>query len=235
LYFESNVTGATVDTGTPTGIRWYLGNTLYGAENKLGVGINFGTADTGRVINNIIYGFTTGISATSSTQSFSDYNDMYNNTTDVTNWIKGRNGVTVNPSFTNVGQVTGTTGAFVAGNNKLVDTNKNFTTAGVVAGDTVLITGGTGAPSPSYHYLIDSISTTTNPNDTLNITIPAGPGTNTTADKTYQITIGHNFAVGPALKAAAFPGAINGTNTTGYTDTGAVQRQEGLSGYVFGG
>ncbi len=185
-------------SGVNVSLTNVTGNTLYGSENKLGFGVWMfsGTTDI-RFLNNIVYGFVTGVHH-QDTQSigYDNYNDYYNNTNDVTSagqWQKGANSIAVNPSFTNVSQVTGTAGAFVAGNNKLVDTTKDFTAAGVVAGDAVLITAGTGAPNPLYYFLIDSITTTTNANDTLNITIPAGPGTDTTADKVYQITTGHNF------------------------------------------
>lgn len=228
--FEGFTTAALAWSGTPTGMIYIIKNTIYGYANTSGTGISLGNAGTATIENNIITGFATGVSVSAETENYDDYNNYYNNDTDVTNWYKGRNSIALNPSFTNVSQVTGTAGAFVAGNNKLVDTTKNFTSLGVVAGDSVLITGGTGAPSPSYPYLIDSISTTTNANDTLNITIPAGPGTDTTTDKVYQITIGHNFAVGTNMKAVGFPGAFTGSNSTGYTDIGAVQRQEQASG-----
>ena len=42
-------------------------------------------------------------------------------------------------------------------------------------------------------YGISSIATTTNPNDTL--VLDLAPGTNTTADKVYQMTVGNNFAL----------------------------------------
>lgn len=210
-------------------------NTLYGAENKTGIGLNISNAASGRLIvmNNIFYGFVTGVSFnTANDSNYSNYNDYFNNTTDRTNWKLGANDATVNPSFTNATQVTGTAGAFVAGNNKLVDTTKNFSSLGVVAGNFIYIVSGTG--STAGIYLIDSISTTTNPNDTLNITTPNSPGTSTTTDKVYQITLGYNFAVGTNLKALGFPGAFQGASptgpTTGFLDIGAAQRQEPSGG-----
>ena len=194
-----NVTAAIRYTGNDADHHLIMNNTLYGAENTIGIGISLASGVTDVfLINNIIYGFATGVShAAVQSVGFDNYNDYNNNDTDVTNWTKGANDVTTAPGFTNVTQITGTTGAFVAGGSKLVDTNKNFTTLGVAAGEIVYITGGTG--STTKKYLIDSISTTTNPNDTLNITVPASPGTNTTADKTYQITLGHNFAITGAI------------------------------------
>src|SRR5204863_5745937 len=103
------------------------------------------------------------------------------------------------------------------------------TTLGVVAGqDCVYIVSGTGVTAGIYG--ISSISTTTNPSDTLNLDI--NPGTNTTADKTYQITLGHNFAIGANLRALGFPGAFQASLTTGYADIGAVQRQEKGHGLI---
>ncbi len=173
-----------------------IGNTIYGAENKLGTGINMAAGTKNIIVlNNIFYGLATGIThASTQTDCYGNWNDFFNNTNDVsaaTQWQKGTNDIAVNPSFTNVTQVTGTTGKFVGGNGQLIDTSKNFTSLGVAAGQIVYVVSGTG--STVSNYLIDSISTTTNPNDTLNITLPAGPGTNTTADKVYQITLGHNF------------------------------------------
>ena len=227
---ESCVTNAIVFTGAQTGDFLISGNTLYGSENTTGTGGNFITGTTQvKILNNIIYGFVTGVShADVQTVGYDDYNDYNNNDSDVSNWTKGANDSVLAPSFTNVGQVTGTTGVFVAGGSKLVDTSKDFTALLVAAGDIVYIVSGTGVTAGNY--LIDSISTTTNPNDTLNITIPASPGTNTTADKVYQITTGHNFAIGTNLKALGFPGAFQGGLTTGYMDIGAVQRVEPVGG-----
>ncbi len=232
-----HVTAAIRYTGADTDFHFIRNNTLYGAENTIGIGVSLASGVTDvELIGNIIYGFATGVShGAVQSVGFDNYNDYNNNDTDVTNWTKGANDSALAPTFTNVTQVTGTTGAFVEGGSKLVDTSKNFTTLGVAAGEIVYITGGTG--STTRKYLIDSISTTTNPNDTLNITVPASPGINTTADKTYQITLGHNFAIGTNLKALGFPGAFQGGLTTGYLDIGAVQRQEpagGGSGYSRG-
>lgn len=222
-----NVTAAIQYTGAMVNVVFGKNNTLYGAENTVGIGVSLatGTVDD-YLFNNIIYGFVTGVSHADATQTvgFDDYNAYNNNDTDVTNWTKGANDSTAAPGFTNVTQVTGTTGAFVAGGSKLVDTSKNFTTLGVAADDIVYITGGTG--TTTRKYVINSISTTTNPNDTLNITVPASPGTDTTANKTYQITLGHDFSIGTNLKALGFPGAFQGATTTGYMDIGGAQRQE---------
>lgn len=228
---ESNVSGA-ITEGAAAGVSCYLSNTLYGSVNKTGIGITFATGAVNIVVfNNIIYGFTTGVShADVQTVGWDDYNNYFNNTSDVSKWQKGPNCTALDPAFVNAAQVTGTAGKFAAGNDRIIDTTKNFTTLGVTAGqDFVYIVSGTGVTAGQYK--ISSIATTTNPNDTL--VLDLAPGTNTTADKVYQITIGHNFAIGTALKARGFPGAFPASLTTGYLDIGAVQRQEGLLGIVF--
>lgn len=220
------------NTGVPTGLYYVAGNTIYGAENKLGRLIALGGASRPTIFNNILYG---GVYAATSNVSglnyYDEFNDYYNNTVDVSSWTKGQSDISINPSFTNVAQVIGTHGAFVAGNNKIVDTTVNFISSGVVAGDCVMTTAGTGVLISSYPYLIDSITTTTNSNDTLNITLPAGPGTDTTADKTYQITIGHNFL--PTGTIAAYPGIFLGGFTTSSQSIGAVQKQASAGGTGF--
>lgn len=143
---ESNATAAISNTGAMSLMSLFMNNTLYGAETPNGTGIEFATGSTDvRLLNNIIYGFTTGVTHVD-TQSigFDDYNDYYNNTTDVSNWTKGSNDLALDPGFTDA---------------------------------------------------------------------PNG-----------------NFTIGTNLKAAGFPGAFNGSATTGYLDIGAVQRVEPTEG-----
>lgn len=206
------------DASTTTGL--ISGNTLYGSENKLGIGINIITGtDLMTVMNNNIYGFVTGITAADTqTVLYGDYNNFYNNTNDVsaaTQWQKGRNDISVAPSFANVAQVTGTTAT--SSTTTLTDSGKNFTTAGVVAGrDFLYVISGTGATAGIYG--ITAVGTTTLTTDISLGTISSGG--------TYQITTGKNFAVGTSLKAKGYPGLFPGGYTTGYLDIGAVQRQE---------
>lgn len=219
---ESNVTAAIKYSAAATGGTIVLNNTLYGSENTTGTGFLLTTGTTNvRFVNNIVSGFATGLSHPDSQfVAFDDYNDYYNNDSDVSNWQKGSHDIALNPQFFNVGQVTGTAGAFTAGNDRIVDTSKNFTVLGVVANqDYIYIVSGTGVTAGIY--AITSIATTTNPNDTL-VLSPA-PGTNTTADKVYQITTGHNFQIGQNLRSGAYPGVFPGALTTGYMDIGAVQ------------
>lgn len=200
-----------------------LGCTLYGAENKLGVGLNIvssGQSGLMQAMNNVFYGFTTAVScdvSANQTPQLSDFNDYFNNTTDNTNWYKGPNDQAVDPAFTSVSQITGTAGKFRAGNDAIVDTTKNFTALGVVAGrDKIYIISGTGSSAGIYG--VSSIATTTNPNDTL--VLDLAPGTNTTADKAYQLTVGHNFYQKKFM--AGFPGAFQASLTTGFSQIGAV-------------
>src|SRR3990167_10472711 len=74
---ESCVTNAIVFTGAQTGDFLISGNTLYGSENTTGIGGNFITGTTQvEILNNIIYGFVTGIShADVQTIGYDDYND----------------------------------------------------------------------------------------------------------------------------------------------------------------
>lgn len=215
-----------------TGLGIITNNTLYGSEDKYGIGMNLPTGVTDKTfMNNIVYGFVTGV-AHADTQSvgYDDYNDYFNNTNDVSaagQWQKGLNDVAINPGFASLTQILGTTGRFVSGGSTLIDTSKNFSALGIVAGvDIVHIRSGTGVTEEMAG--IASISTTTNPNDTLNLDI--NPGADVTADKVYSILLGHNFAVGVALKATGFPGAFPAGLTTGYMDIGAVQRQEPAGG-----
>ena len=197
-----------------------MGNTLYGAENKLGVGINYvgATSSSMLVMNNIVYGFVTGITHGSATQrgSFSNYNDFFNNTTDRTNWAAGVSSITTTPAFTNVTQVTGAT-ATTSGS-VLTQSGADFVTAGVTAGrDFIRLVSGTGITAGIYGITIVTATT---------LTLDIAPGTDATADKVFNITVGRNFRVGANMKAAGNPGSFNGINTVGYMDIGAVQRLE---------
>ncbi len=200
------------------------GNTFYGAENKLGIAIGIQTADaqTVTVLNNIFYGFATALSIADVQASVGqgDYNNFFNNTSDFTanHWQRGVNDLALNPLFTSVAQVKGTTATTTAGNH-LVDSGQTFVTKGVTAGrDYVYVVSGTGVTVGIYGILsVDSETQIT-----TDITLTA----NAVADKTYQITTGHNFAIGVNLKGMGFPGAFPGGLSTGSSDIGAVSRIE---------
>ena len=201
-------------------------NTIYGAENQRGTGINLSTGTTDvRIISNIIAGFATGIShADPQTVGADLYNAYYNNGADTNaNWALGRGSLTgTNPTFTNVVQRTNTTATTTAGNH-LVQSGATFQTWGITAGvDYVYTSGGTGVTAGAY--AISSLDSETQ--ITVDVTLSA----NATADKTWFIRQGHNFAIGTGLKALGFPGIFPGGLTTGFTDIGGAQRLESGTG-----
>lgn len=181
--FADNVTTAIDNLGLRLSNVVLAHCTLYGAENKLGTGVNLLTGTTDfKILNTIIYGFVTGVThADVQSVGFDDYNDYFNNTTDVTNWTKGANSIAVNPAFTSVAQLTGST-ATTSGS-VLTQSGGDFSTVTDNV-DFVYIKSGTGVTVGKY--MITSHTATT-------ITLDIAPGTNATADKVWQITTGHNF------------------------------------------
>ena len=193
-----------------------IGNTIYGSERKYGTGVSTSTGLVPVALNNILYGLVTGItSATANQTGYENYNDYFNNTTDATNYIKGPNSIAINPGFTNMGEIVGTTATLSA--LVLTDSSANFT--GVTdERDYVRILSGTGATAGYYRITAHTLTT---------LTLEVTAGTNATADKAYQITVGRVFSIGTNLKAKGFPGTFpNCASTIAYTDIGAVQRQE---------
>lgn len=212
-----------------------FGCTVHGTLDTRGTGIGMSDGVLRYGYGNIIAGCATGVSHSTALPNngwhYDDFNDYYNNDTDVSNWAKGPNDIAVDPAFTDVGQVTGTTGKFDAGGSKLIDTSKDFAALGVVAGDLVYISAGSGVTV--LFYGITSISTTTNPNDTLNLDV--SPGTNTTADKVYSIETGHNFLPTDAtVLAGGFLQQFPGGYTTGFPPIGAVTGEGGAAAFQTG-
>lgn len=195
-------------------------NTIYGAENKLGIGLSLSTGTgVSSFTNNIVYGCVTGVSDadTGYNDSYDDFNCYNNNTTDVTNWVKGPSDIATNPTFTSVAQVTGTTATTAAG--VLTDNSADF--SNVVAGrDFIYIISGTGVTAGVYGITAATLHT---------VTPDLAPGNNATGDKVYQITTGRNWAVGTNMKAMGSPGLFQGGVTTAATDIGAIQRVEPTS------
>lgn len=80
-----------------------VGNTFYGASSPAGSskGIDIITASQEyTILNNIFYGWVTGINSADAIQScISDYNNFYNNTTNRTNWPTGTNDIALDPGF----------------------------------------------------------------------------------------------------------------------------------------
>lgn len=74
-----------------------INNTLYNGNT----GISGSTSNGNLIFNNIIDSFINGINFTSTSKhTFIDYNNYYNNTTDVTGITKGPNAIAVDPQFT---------------------------------------------------------------------------------------------------------------------------------------
>ena len=216
---------------TGSGTVGYLhGNTIYGAENKINTaGLSIATGTKRQMTNNIIYGFATGVvQATANTIGFDDYNNYFNNTADVTastGWQKGTHDTAIDPGFSsNITQRSGSTATTTAGNH-LVQSGATFQTWGIVAGDILYVSSGTGPTAGMYQ--IASVDSETQITTTQTLTA------NATANKVWQITKGTNFAIANALKATGFPGTIPSTSSVGYMDVGAVQIQAGASGGSF--
>ncbi len=209
-------------TGTKTGVSFVHGNTIYGSENKdrgTAVSIATGSTNAARMSNNIVYGWTTGVSSVDSLIKifYLDFNNFYNNTTDVSNVTLGANVTTTNPSFQGVSQIALTTATTSNTGNTLTKTGATFVTSGVTAGrDFVYISSTSGTVGI---YTISSVDSETQ------LTLGQAPG-NSTGNVTASITLGHNFAVGTNPRAVGFPGVFPAALTTSYVDMGAVQRLE---------
>ncbi len=213
---SGNVTTAIDCTGTANAQTLIEGCTIYGSENKLGVGISIGASALGyTIINNILYGLTTAIAdANGVGASFGDFNAFNNNTANYSTFTAGANDVITAPSFTSIAQIKGTQATTAGG--VLTDNAADF--SNVVAGrDYIYLVSGTGVTAGVY-----GITTAT----LHSITPDIAPGNNVTADKIYQITTGRNFAIGTNYKALGFPGVFPLNTTTAYNDIGAVQRAE---------
>lgn len=196
-----------------------FGNTIYGTEEKRGTGILLAASHAeDSFINNIIYGWTNGISQTTSQlkSNMGFYNDFYNNTTDISNYSKSYSDLALDPQFVGATQITGTT-ATTSGS-VLTQSGGDFSTVTDNI-DYLHVVSGTGVTVG--RYLITSHTGTT-------LTTNNALGTSSGGDVVYYVTTGHNFAIGTNLKAQGFPGLI-GTETTSYLDKGAVQRQESTS------
>lgn len=213
-----NTAGLDIDYGDG-GRTVIIGNTIYGAEGKDAIGIDFAAASEQAVVmNNILYGLTTGIThGDATTNNYSDYNDYFNNTTDVTagNWVKGSHDLAVNPTFALVVR-SGATATTTAGNH-LVQSGATFQTWGVVAGDILRVLSGTGPTAKLY--TISSVDSETQVTTTQTLTA------NATADKVWEIITTDDMSIGSPVKAVAYPGIFSGGLTTGYRDMGAVQSQ----------
>lgn len=218
-----NCTTTAISNNSTTAEMTIYGNTIYGREAKMGVGISFTGANSAnnKVINNIIYGCTTGISVATgvTTTNLSYNNDFFNNTTDVTNWQKSSSDLALDPQFVGATQITGTTATTSA--SVLTQSGGNFSTVTDNV-DFLRVTSGTGVTTGGY--LITSHTTTT-------LTVNNALGTSVAGDVNYYIGTGHNFQIGTNLASLGVPNFVNsGSETTSYPDVGAVQRQPTAGG-----
>lgn len=223
--FAGNTTAAVNIATTTTGPVVLENVTLYGSENKLGIGLlAVANANNQIILNSIVYGFATGIDNDNvQNQNVDDWNTFYNNTANVSNaqeWTLGSNTVFVDPVFSNVTQVTGT-GA-TSSTNVLTDGSKDFTALGVTTNDYVYLSTGTGTGFTSAVFAISAVGTTTLTLSSNITSSGAGSGIE------YQMTLGKNFVpTASGVKGAGFPGAFQGGYTTGTMDIGGVQAPGG--------
>ena len=101
---ESCTTSAISFTSSASGHCLIFMNTLYGAETPAGIGIDVAAGVTDlRIMNNIIYGFVTGLTHATAGQTvgLENFNAYDNNTTDVTNFTLGSSSITTAITFTN--------------------------------------------------------------------------------------------------------------------------------------
>jgi hypothetical protein len=221
-YFIGNLIEDIADSGlhisTAGAIsNWVLGNTVVGAATPRGTGVLMVTATTDPlVLNNIIWGFTTGIAhANTQYSTFSDFNNFFNNTTNRTNIATGANDKALDPQFANVAEVTGTSATSAT---SVLTAGSAVDLSAVVPGrDYLYISSATGAATG--HYEITAVD-----NSADTVTLSPAPGTGSAI--TWSIITGRNYAIGTNLKGLGFPGAFPGGYTTAYTDIGGVQRQE---------
>lgn len=216
---EGCVTAAVNTSVAAAGKSMIYNCTLFGSLNTTGIGLSLTAGTTNiKIMNSIISGFATGVShADVQSIGFDDFNNYYNNDTDVSNWTKGASDIAVDPGFANVAQLTGTT-ATTSGS-VLTQSGADFTASGVVAGrDYIYLVSGTGVTVGIYG--ITAVGTTT-------LTLDIAPGTNATADKVWQINVGRNFAVGLGVRNKAFPTLYPGASISSYTNIGAAQAMPG--------
>lgn len=202
-------------------------STFYGVETKSpGLAIRLGAATANvRLYNNIFYGWTTGVGQTGSQlkANYGAYNCFFNNTANASLYTLDSTDITLDPSFTGASQITGST-ATTSGS-VLTQPSGDFSSVTDNV-DIVRVVSGTGVTTG--RYIITSHTSDT-------ITVSGTLGTSSAGNVVWIITVGHNFQVGANMKAAGYPGAFSGSESTGYLDIGGVQRQEpgGGGGGVF--
>lgn len=234
-----NVYGCIVENFSTAGITYTqsaaagsicCNNTVYGTEDRIGAGISSTNGASNVVMfNNNVYGCTTGMSITTP-RNLQDFNNFFNCGTAVTatTTTTAFNNTAIDPQFVNAVQRKGTTAITTTGNH-LVDSTALFQTWGIVPGqDYLRIRSGTGVTATVYGI----VSVDSETQITVDNTLPA----DATANKSWFINTGHNFALGSSLLGVGYPGVFPGGFTTGYPDIGAVQKQNtggGASSFTY--
>lgn len=216
--FEGCVSSAIRYTATNINNDVIANNTIYGSTADLGTGILMTNANRAKIIvNNIFYGLTTGISVTGGGTILGhrdNNNCFFSCGTNASSYTLNGTVVTTDPAFTDVGELSGS-GGVVAGSVLTVASATGI----VPLQDYVYIVSGTGATAGVYK-IVSNVGTAL----TLDIA-PGGSG----SDIVYRIITGHDFAVGTNMRALGYPGVFPATVaalSTGFTDLGAVQREE---------
>lgn len=208
-----------INAAPTIGQIFLAGNTLYGniAKNTV-IGIRCASGSQSmRFINNLITKCATGISVSTAAlaKDFSEYNNYFDNTTDVTNFTKGATDFATDPQITGVTQITGS-GATSA-TNVLTDGSANFSTV-TDNQDFLTIWSGSGTGIFLGKYLITAHTTTTL-TVSSNIT-SAGSG----SAISYEVTKGHNYRpTNTALIGTADPTTFFGGLTPNSLTNGGVQ------------
>ncbi len=215
--FSGNLTaGLQITSGTSFG-GCFKNCTFYGydASTPVGIGVDLASSTVGaRIFNGIFYGLTNAVNHALASQVVcsEDWNNFFGNTTNRTNFVTGPNSIALDPQFKNVVQRQGATATTTSGNH-LVQSGATFQTWGITPGTHFLyVVSGTGVTTGIYQIASVDSETQITTTETLSA--------NATADKTWYITTGLDFRVGPNMKGVAL------SNFSGSMDLGAVQRLE---------
>jgi len=187
-----NITNSSASSYTITG------NTFYGRSvTPVGIGLSLPTAGAGNILldGNIFSGCTTGISVgTQANSIMGTNNNFYNNTTDVTNYLKSQTDTALDPQFTDITEIAISNGTITGGTAVLTSSGADFSSVedNVDYFTWVSHTGGVG--TFIGQYLITSHTTTT-----LTFNINAGTSGSVTGVTGY-IQTGHNFTIGANMK-----------------------------------
>lgn len=222
--FAGNVTAAINNNGAVTGRSTIRDNTIYGAQNKRGIGL---TLLTGSIMpdlkNNSFYGFVTGhvMADTPLSNNNQDRNNYNNNTANLSVALAGANDTTADPGYSsNILLRTGAT-ATVSGS-VLTQTGATFSTWSILPAVNsapkffVRLVSGTGVTAGFYG--ISSLTETT-------LTLTSAPGDSAGGDVVWEIVqvTANGFLPNSNLQRA---GEVNNYPlgfSQGVNDIGAVQ------------